>query len=83
MYLIELIIKKFTQRKEKTTYNPVSGNGIEEIEDYESCEHVFMPVDSIGEILSCTKCGMLVKRSELESELKKELKKKNFFIQDK
>ena len=72
MYFIEYIIKKITQKKEKPIYNTVSEN---ETQDYEDCEHVFMPVDSTGEILSCTKCGTLVKRSELKS--------KNFFIQDK
>lgn len=72
MYCIEYIIKKLTQKREKPKYNPVSEK---ELEDYENCEHVFMPVDSTNETLSCTKCGMLVKRSEL--------KNKNFFIQDK
>lgn len=69
MYFIEYIIKKLTQKKEKTIYSLISDN---EIKDYENCEHIFMPVDSTGETLSCTKCGMLVKRSEL--------KNKNFFI---
>lgn len=68
MYIIELILKKLTQKKEKPDYNPMSKD---ETQDYEGCEHTFMPVDSTGEILSCTKCGFLVKRSEL--------KKKNFF----
>jgi hypothetical protein len=72
MYFIEYIVKKFTQKKEKPIRNPLSEN---EIQDYETCEHVFMPVDSTGEILSCTKCGTLVKR--------RELKNKNFFMQDK
>lgn len=72
MYFIELIIKKLTQKKEKPTNNPIVED---EFQDYESCEHIFMPIDSTNEILSCTKCGILVKRSEL--------KNKNFFVQDK
>jgi|AGTN01.3.fsa_nt_gi hypothetical protein len=72
MYFIEFIIKKLTQKKNKAEHNPASNN---EIQDYEGCEHIFMPIDSTNEILSCTKCGTLVKRSEL--------KNKNFFIQDK
>lgn len=72
MYFIELIIKKLTQKKEKPTYNPVSES---KVENYENCEHVFMPIDSTNEILSCTQCGILVKKSEL--------KNKNFFLQDK
>ena len=71
MYFIEFIIKKLTQKKEKPIYNP---NPSDENRDYESCEHVFMPVDSTAETLSCTKCGFLVKRSDL--------KNKNFFVQN-
>lgn len=70
MYLLELIIKKLTQKKERPIYNPLSSN---ENSDYENCEHIFMPIDSTNEILSCSKCGVLVKRSEL--------KNKNFFVQ--
>lgn len=69
MYFIEFIIKKLTQRKEKPEYNPLEKD---ETQNYEACEHTFMPVDSTGETLSCTKCGFLAKRSEL--------KNKNFFI---
>lgn len=68
MYIIELLIKILTNKKEKPMYNPLSEP---EIQDYEDCEHTFMPIDSTNEILSCTKCGILVKRSEL--------KNKNFF----
>lgn len=71
MYFIELIIKKFTQKKEKPMYNPLAKG---EMQDYEACEHTFMPVDSTNETLSCTKCGLLAKKNEL--------KNKNFFIRD-
>lgn len=71
MYFIELIIKKITQKKEKPQYNIVLDD---EIQEYGSCEHMFMPIDSTNELLSCTKCGILVRRNEL--------KNKNFFIQN-
>lgn len=70
MYLIEFIIKKLTQKKEQPTFNPLDAEG-QQSKDYEGCEHVFMPIDSSGELLSCTKCGVLVRRDEL--------KNKNFF----
>ena len=35
------------------------------MEDYEVCEHVFMPIDSTGEILACTKCGVLGNRKDV------------------
>jgi len=73
MYLIELIIKKLIQKKDQSDYNPIENYGEKNvINEYENCEHVFMPLDSTNELLSCTKCGILVKRSEL--------KNKNFFI---
>jgi len=72
MYILELIIKKLTQRLEKPTYDPMQEGEVNENEDYEACEHTFMPIDSTRETLSCTKCGFLVKKSEL--------KNKNFFM---
>jgi len=69
MFIIEFILKKIAQIREKPTYDPMETR---EEQDYESCEHSFMPVDSTGETLSCTKCGLLAKRSEL--------KNKNFFM---
>ena len=64
MYIIEFIIKKLTQRKEKPVFNPLDAGSKE---DYENCEHTFMPIDSTNELLSCTKCGILVKKSELKN----------------
>ena len=29
------------------------------------CDHLFMPIDSTGEVLACSKCGELRKKSEL------------------
>lgn len=69
MYLIELIIKKIFSKNNSDDYNPIDAVDLSS-SDY--CEHVFMPIDSTNEILSCAKCGVLVKKSEL--------KRKNFFI---
>ena len=64
MYFLELIIKKLIKKEKKQDYNMLTE---ENFSEYESCEHVFMPIDSTNEILSCTNCGMLVKRSELKN----------------
>ena len=74
MFIIEFIVNFW--KKKYHTEPPRELPELEEqpypvLDDYETCEHIFMPVDSTGEILSCTKCGMLKKRNEL--------KKKNFF----
>lgn len=72
MYIVELILKLLTHKKERQTYNPLEEYENQDNEDYESCEHVFMPVDSTGETLSCTICGLLVKKSDMRY--------KNFFM---
>ncbi len=38
------------------------------IEDYETCEHIFMPIDSTGETLACTKCGLLANKKDVYKE---------------
>ena len=63
MYFIELLVKKF---KKKTivqdSYDPMK----EPEQEEESCEHIFMPIDSSGEILSCRNCGQIVHRKDLK-----------------
>lgn len=71
MYFIEFIVNKFLKKKKQEhTFNPLDEKSSEE-EDYDNCEHIFMPIDSSGEILSCSKCGFVVNR--------KDLKKQNIF----
>ncbi len=79
MFFVEALVKylkkdRFTEILEEHD-KAVSLNPLEEIpyeddlEDNESlnCEHLFMPIDSTGEILACSKCGQLIKRSELKA----------------
>lgn len=68
MYIVELIIKKLLKINDNEDFDPPEQI---EAQDYENCEHIFMPIDSTSEILSCTKCGFLIP--------KKELKNQNFF----
>ncbi|CCY23740.1 MAG: hypothetical protein KIC80_01460 [Brachyspira sp.] len=79
MYFIELLVKYLKkdrlmeildQHDEKNALNPLEQ--IPEEENYEACEHIFMPVDSTGETLACSKCGLVVQ--------KKDLRYKNFFM---
>ena len=63
MYFIELLVKKFQKKKNKEdSYNPLNEDTLQE----ENCEHVFMPIDSTGEVLSCRNCGLVVKREDLK-----------------
>lgn len=57
MYIIELFIKikeDFKKGKFKKKKEP-------EKKEYEKCHHLFVPIDSTGRILACSKCGMLYK----------------------
>ena len=59
MYIVELILGKFKKKKEVP---PPA-----EQKDYEACEHVFMPVDSTGEMLACMNCGLLINKDRASS----------------
>ena len=57
MYKIECLIKKLKKKETES----------EELEQEETeCDHIFMPIDSTGEILSCRNCGMIVNRKDLK-----------------
>ena len=65
MYLFELITKYITGKKYKRVQN-FDPFAQDDIENFEECDHVFLPLDSTGEILACSKCGLVVKREELK-----------------
>lgn len=71
MYLIEFLIKKFKKTPKDDDYFEPLSEETAEFQEYESCEHLFMPIDSTNTVLACSKCGFLKKTEEL--------KKKNFF----
>ena len=67
MYFIELLVKKFKKKQNLAStdeYNPLNENFSQETD--ENCEHIFMPIDSSGEILSCKNCGLTVNRKDLK-----------------
>lgn len=59
MYIIELFLKikedikrgKFKKKKK-------------EILEVEKCNHLFVPIDSTGRVLACSKCGLIYKQKE-------------------
>ena len=59
MYILEVLIKWLNKRQtkeiipEKPTF--------EDVDEALTCDHNFMPVDSTGSTLACTKCGFVVK----------------------
>lgn len=58
MYIIELLAKLINKKKEKKVNinTPV----------HDTCEHVFLPLDSTNDILGCTKCGFIVHRGDID-----------------
>ena len=65
MYIIEIFIKWLNKRqaKEKITPKPT----YKEIDEALNCEHNFMPIDSTGLILACTKCGFVIKSQKKDN----------------
>lgn len=69
MYIIEVINKLLKKHKERSAAQQIKSD---EVELYEKCEHLFVPLDSTQQTLACSKCGLVVKKNTL-------LKKRNFF----
>lgn len=59
MYIIELITKLIKNKNQKDVQKSPMPPEI----DYhdQQCNHTFLPVDSTGQTLACTKCGLIVK----------------------
>ena len=80
MYIIEVFVKWLNKNNRGSSANPDKNlkEGIninqegeivnEPIEDEAlSCNHNFMPVDSTGLVLACTKCGFVIKQRKQEN----------------
>ena len=65
MYIFELITRyiKGKKYKRKSDFDPFVQD---DIENSEECEHIFLPVDSTGNVLACSKCGLVVNRENLK-----------------
>lgn len=64
MYIFELLYKTIKNISSKRQEKKVEA--VEETDEAETCEHIFLPVDSTKKILACTKCGMLIKAENLK-----------------
>lgn len=73
MYIIEKIIRLYSKfiKKEKIIKLPENIDEYE-LEDIITCKHNFMPIDSTGNILACSKCGYLITKSRLENNINKD-----------
>lgn len=76
MYIIELIYKKFFEKKTQKAPPDLEAANLnvqDELEDVNTCKHIFLPIDSTKKILACSKCGFVVKAEDLQ-------KHRNFFL---
>ena len=62
MYILEVFIKWLNKRQ--TTDIIYEKPDFKDVDEALTCEHNFMPVDSTGLTLACTKCGFVVKSKE-------------------
>ena len=68
MYIIELFFKL----KEDFKNGKFKKQPKKQIEQEEKCSHLFVPIDSTGRVLACSKCGMIhkLKKNEVNPFLK-------------
>lgn len=67
MYIVEYIVKKLFKKRFDDTQMPNYSPKFDEYERVQTdCEeHVFMPIDSTGDVLSCINCGLVVHKNDL------------------
>lgn len=54
MYFIEKLLEFFLKNgQKKINYTP---------QEIDECEHLFVPIDTTGNYLACTKCGKLIRK---------------------
>ena len=64
MYIIELFFKIINDIKQgKFKKNKLEEKNLE----IEKCNHIFIPIDSTGKILACSKCGEIYKPRKNEN----------------
>lgn len=72
MYIIEKLVRLYIKYTSKDIeINVPSAEDKQEKEDVLTCKHTFMPIDSTGEILACSKCGYLINKSRIRNKKKK------------
>ena len=67
MYILEKCIKLYLNITKKNPVPIVLPETEEvELEDIVTCKHNFMPIDSTGKILACSKCGYVIRKDKLK-----------------
>ena len=56
---------RWLNRRQTKDVTPEKPN-FKDVDEALNCEHNFMPVDSTGLVLACTKCGFVVKNRKFK-----------------
>lgn len=62
MYILEVFIKWLNKRETKEL--KYEKPNYQDVDEALNCAHNFMPIDSTGDVLACTKCGFVVKKRD-------------------
>ncbi len=65
MYIIELFVKIKNDLKNKKYKNSFKKEE-QIVREEEACNHLFVPIDSTGRVLACSKCGEIYKLKKNE-----------------
>lgn len=75
MYIFELLVKYLKKDKvedliekyeKERAINPLDDT-FQTDEESETCEHIFMPIDSTHMTFACSKCGLVIDKKTLDS----------------
>lgn len=70
MYIFELLVKYLQKNKVEDLIEKYEGERSKDPlnetfdmhDESESCEHIFLPIDSSKETFACSKCGLVIDR---------------------
>jgi PHP family Zn ribbon phosphoesterase len=67
MYIFEIIAKFLKDRKVKKISMQYEIDPEED--DFESCEHIYVAIDSTKDYFACTKCGHVIKNTQTSEKI--------------
>ncbi len=67
MYIIELFFKLKNDIKRGKYKSFFNKDKSQKNDENEKCDHFFVPIDSTGKILACSRCGMIYKLKKDET----------------
>lgn len=66
MYLIEFLVKFFSNKKASPVSSKMYDDEEEQLEDINTCKHMFLPIDSTKKVYACSKCGYVISKKDFD-----------------